>query len=252
MAKKYFYLLLIILSSCSKNERVAYNYYNTGEVQRKILYTDRSDTTSFNAQYYYKNGKLEIESKFIHGKREGEYKKYFENGNVQENYYYLHGLKHGVFQLFNNNGELITENYYYQGNLILRMVAQVSIEDKMTRHVFYKVLNDSTLSEVGVLVFRDGGNVFEDASFFYDVFDVDTVLSQLKIRFYNKKDDYLLSLEGGEINDKGLFIQSGLKAETNSKVLIINFPKEVSILTGILYLKKDTDIIDFPFFKKIK
>jgi hypothetical protein len=245
-----YFLFIILLLSCSKKETANYKYYDTGEVERKISYANRDDSTSFKAQYFYKSGKLKIETVFKNGKREGRYVKYYETGRIEEDSYYLHGLKHGIFKQFNHEGDPMNERCYYDNRLILNMVAQVNPENNMIRHVFYKPLNDSTLSEIGVLMYTKEKNVFEDGSFFYDVIEVDTNLSQMKIRFYNKKDDYLFAFEGIGSSATGLINQSVIKAETFNNQLTINYPKKTFILNGTIYLKKDSVVLDFPFFKQ--
>lgn len=79
IASEYNYSNDIIVSE------IAFEYYDTGELNYKRIYKD--EKLNGLVTKYYKNGKIELEINFINGVGNGEFNQYYENGNLKQTNY---------------------------------------------------------------------------------------------------------------------------------------------------------------------
>ncbi len=255
----FVFIVTIIVSCDNDNPRVEYEYYDTGEIYREILYQNAIDTTSFTVSQYYKNGTLHAITSFLNGKRNGMYKSYYENGSFKESADFKNGKKQGIVRLFNIEGKLKEESLYITDKLIMVKRFFENPDLNLLKMECY-MNNDSILSQIGVIVYNSEiGCVKEKASFFYEVLGQDTIEIGAKgdyiTKFYNKRDDFLFQLKIGEMNSNLEFSDSSEIQEFNTMDDSIKFyitPTSLgnNLLLGMIYLEKDTIQLAFPFYKE--
>ena len=76
-------------------------------------------------KYFFPNGKLHFEGKFVDGLPDGKHKYYFESGKIKREENYIMGVKTGNWKSYNELGELSLiveykngENYKINGSKI--------------------------------------------------------------------------------------------------------------------------------------
>jgi antitoxin component YwqK of YwqJK toxin-antitoxin module len=87
--------------------------FHVGDVKKVVQYADgRQNGWS---RYYYADGTLFYEGKFIDGLPNGEHKWYWSNGKLKETGTYSMGLKNGNWKKFDKEGNIIISIIYQRG-----------------------------------------------------------------------------------------------------------------------------------------
>ena len=76
------------------------------------------DLTGDRLTYYYKNGKLKADGKYINGKMEGEWIFYRETGQLWEIGNFLDGMKHGSWTRYGRDDKVEKVQIFGKGKEI--------------------------------------------------------------------------------------------------------------------------------------
>lgn len=68
-------------------------------------------------KYYFRNGKLKFEGKFMDGREEAEHISYYDNGNIRDRGRYKFGEREGDWTYFTVEGDIITVVNYERGEV---------------------------------------------------------------------------------------------------------------------------------------
>ena len=245
-----------LLCSCKLNEAIEYTYYDSGKLKSKVIYPDKTDTTSFQAFIYYENGNLSHQAQFNKGKRTGQYLSYYENGNLNESYNYENGRLHGIIKRFTDTGEQTEESFYIDGKHILIKTFSVNPKFNLTRSQIFFV-NGDKIEEIGMLVYDNDKNIIENGSFFYETYGPDVIKfnqeNEFVINFYNKREDFILELQIGDLDSDLNFIipNNVIKYSTELDMLPYNYIPEkpgYNLIVGKLFLINDSILLEYPYY----
>ena len=252
-------LVILIGISCKndRNKNVKKEFYENGSLRKEIIYFDDKDTNTFSAYGYYPTGKLKYITTYKDGKRDGEYLFFNENGGLKNDFHFLDGKFQGVQRIYNDNNEVSKESYFLNGKLIMEKEFRKNIKYKMLQALVYKV-EDSVKNRIGVLTYDSVGHVIEDGSFFYTVTGPDTIDQKQKgdyiIKFFNKRDDFNLELMIGTLTPELTLQDTSYHFLTQGDTIKYTYmPADTGydLITGLLELKSDSVLLQFPFFKEI-
>lgn len=241
-------LFTTLIVSCTDNEVIKVEHFDTGEIKSKTVYANKKDTTSFNINHFYKNGSIRLTEEFIKGKRDGAYTSYYQNGNIDEMGTFKNGLKHGIFSKYNEQGFLAFSNYYYNNAMILRKEAHFIKENKKFRHIFYMPKDTNLLNFVGYIDYDTLGNVLGNESSFYHVVSLDSIKKIMKVKVYNKQENVLVRFQEKIFKDLITAEISEQKYETYNDTLTVHYMAN-DIIVGDILLIIDTIQLKLPFYQ---
>ena len=248
--------VVVIYFGCTR-EKMGKEYYNTGEIKKEIIYKNRKDTSDVKVIGYYRSGKTQYYTNYKNGIREGEYKSFYEDGFIKDDLNFNKGKLYGVQRRYNKKHELYEESLYIDGKLLLTKEFRINPVYKLSQTRIF-LTKDTTLFRVGEITYDSIGNVIENASYFYDIIGPDTVargsMINFLIKFYNKRDDFYFELCLGTLMpDLTLSDTLFRKVTMKDTISYYFYPEKTgkNLITGIVYLKKDTINLKFPFYKEI-
>jgi hypothetical protein len=250
--------ILVFFSCEEKKKNIEYEFYNSGEIKKKIVYNNPKDSGSYKGYVYYKNGKISHQTTFKNGKRTGNYYTYYENGKIKKNFFYKRGNLHGVQKEYIHTGELKGEAFYINGKNILLKKYSKNQEDSLYRAICYMTKYE-TLHEIGRYIYDYNNEIKKERSFYYKVYGKDTIkindTTNYRIEFFNKRDDFLFKLQIGKLNKDLSFAKPSeirvFKTYKNSIVYTFAPNKTGNqLLMGKINLVKDTVNLEFPLYKE--
>jgi len=251
-------LSIIFLTNCKKSKTV-YEYYGTGEIKSKIFYPDKNDTLSFRIIRYYKNKNIQLRTQFISGKRDGNYEMYYNNGNIKIQETFKNGVPDGIMREYTINGIPSEERFYIRGKLILIKKYFINEQANILKIEPYLFDKDSLLHQLGIIIYDEKKNeIIEDASFYYNVIGPDTIQiernTKYLVKFLNKRDDFDFELYIGNLSPELMLLDTSFYNVTSADTIYYPFISDKpggNLITGMIYLRKDTIILKFPFYKEI-
>ena len=64
--------------------------------------------------FFFNDGSVETEAKFVFGERDGKWKYYHNNGKLKQVSRYKKGVRNGIWEKYNEEGELIEETKHIE------------------------------------------------------------------------------------------------------------------------------------------
>lgn len=95
-----------------KKTGLAKYYYKNGIVREEILWDKDVQCTQ---RQYYDNGKLQRETQYRHGKRNGYQRSYFVCGHLNREVWFKDDLLHGTLRDFNDLGMVVYKAKFRNG-----------------------------------------------------------------------------------------------------------------------------------------
>jgi hypothetical protein len=114
VVKAFYFLVVIILTSCSEKK---VEYFENGNVHFIERYNSNGQLNG-KVKYFHENGKAAFECKYQAGKRIGHAKWFYENGNVKLIEPYESGLINGMVETFSESGYLTGQSLFKFGEKI--------------------------------------------------------------------------------------------------------------------------------------
>jgi hypothetical protein len=166
MKNIFFFISLLLLSSCSnKYEKIT--YYDDGAINTRKVFEDKSDTTTYYIEQYFPNGNVFQKGHFVKGKTEGIVKQYYENGTLNTSVLFRGGKKNGSQYIFSKNGTLETEDYFEDD---IKKLHYEYTDTGYNVYVFYKdkpILNGK--------VVKSNDSIIRNESYYYHITSKDTL-----------------------------------------------------------------------------
>ena len=69
-------------------------------------------------KYYYENGQLQKEGRYLHWEKDGEWKVYHDNGKLLREEKFVNGEEEGTWKNYHENGQLYQTELWSQGKLM--------------------------------------------------------------------------------------------------------------------------------------
>ena len=253
--------MFIVLFSCqNKRENIELEYYETGELYKRIIYPNLPDSTSFIQYSYYKDGTLKAEIPVDNGERNGRCLFYDANGILRNSYIYDNGVFNGIQLEFDDKG-LMTYKVLTLGGIDLCMDQIENVGDTLLYTTRYKFDDDDEPILIGEYCYNSYRKIVPEYSFAYITYGNDTIEygkeSSLGIKFYGiPEEDYKLMFFLGDINSKRVFTDtlSVKKFTSPSDSLIYTYTpthQGENLILGMVVLEKDGLFRDYVYYHDI-
>jgi antitoxin component YwqK of YwqJK toxin-antitoxin module len=116
MQKLTLFIFILFLYNCNlKEAKEIISYYETGKPEVVFYYKDKSDTSTYRKEVFFKNGKLKQTGYFKDDLKDGEFIWYYENGKKSAKITYSNGIFIDTIYHWYENGILESKNIVLKG-----------------------------------------------------------------------------------------------------------------------------------------
>ncbi len=106
-------VMLGLLMSCSRENKVTEESYPDGSPKRVCVYLGKGEGREMIRETtYYPNKQMQMDGRYVNGKRDGKWMYWYENGTVWSEGFYLKGKADGKRTTYFENGKIRYEGSY--------------------------------------------------------------------------------------------------------------------------------------------